>query len=857
MSRTNLIGALAVLLIISLTTPAMAGPPEEQLAKIEELVAAEQYAEAKRVVDALLVIYEDDATLAAYQSSLADLVEDGADTAKPAAAESAKPAAAREQTPAAADRPAGTGEALTLADKVAIRTLQSIGQDMIAATEAGDTDARNAAATEYLMQSAGLLRDRPQLTNVWAGRALAAASIGHLDAGWEAGQYLQESGSTSEPALSALAELKRRGWLNDQYEELRQKKLRTELEQWVGKWTGSNRHAYTDTNSWRTDYTLTHKATLEVKPIADTPFLKASLHSSQLTRSKDYRSDYRGNEFVDQQSIIEIADIPGLEKIGGDPSLRYSNVSFTAKPRHPGWRVFITQVKPAAASSKPKSISLPMYLSPLDGQLYIGHNELSGFGIYHKAINHLPQSFREFGRPSQRDIQILKTHSTGDSWVGGARIVSLTRTETYPALVRNTQFKLPQSRLAVPNLIQTAKVAMAEGRSDQAEILLRQAKEHLDAKLDPMLVGIDVDAVQREVKALRGQINAKAVDGLLARSQSLMLAGNWEKAGAELTKTESLLTPGSDPSQAGRLASLQREYKVATLQRDARAALAADKIEQAKELTVAWGVLAPSDPAVRAMVTRIDARVAVIAEAERQRRERLGQMGILLATPIGERGGPTREEAVKLAGAYLDGANPTRDAIDKALDRLDQPEATRGELGSTIRAIRQWRQLKPKLKTVTNLKVMRPWTPIRTATIRSRRGVAFGSRYHLIRAYDDLERELVFTTDEMRAENATAAQLSKMDDEFIKGWKERRQAFEEARAANLKFKPEFDSVLSLDKLNALSEVTPPYSEALKLPSITDKPVFEEVYFHDGFEHEKDNWDEQKKRHIQTLIKQLN
>jgi len=192
-----------VVSIACLVVHAAAAPTEDQLQKIESFVIDEDYEKALTLVEGLLLLHPDDAQLVAYKKDLQSIVSPEVDRSGAKATPQLQPA----------DETAGRSPALTQEDRVVLAALKSIGQELSQAAADGDAAATEAAATEYLKQSAALMRRQPGHVDVWAGRALAAIAIDHVEAGWEAGQQLQRSKASSGAAITALSELKRKGWL--------------------------------------------------------------------------------------------------------------------------------------------------------------------------------------------------------------------------------------------------------------------------------------------------------------------------------------------------------------------------------------------------------------------------------------------------------------------------------------------------------------------------------------------------------------------------------------------------------------------------------------------------------------------
>ena len=134
-------------------------------------------------------------------------------------------------------------------DKLTLATLNDIIEDMNKPTE--DAAKRTKLLNEFLTQSEPFVASHPDYTNLWVVRATAAMETDNAEAGWKAGQQLKRLNvldGDDTKALKAMSGLKRKGWLTENLEtvknasqlakkEERLNNLDPDQRKMIGNWT--------------------------------------------------------------------------------------------------------------------------------------------------------------------------------------------------------------------------------------------------------------------------------------------------------------------------------------------------------------------------------------------------------------------------------------------------------------------------------------------------------------------------------------------------------------------------------------------------------------------------------------------
>jgi hypothetical protein len=215
-------------------TPAL-GPegqaPDEMTKKVTDMVHGGKYIEAQKLTEGLLIAYPNDERLIKAKALIHELIASSGSVA-PTTDSSSQPEA-----------PALNSEAapLTGMDKVDYDALILLGRKAQQTTELSE---QNKLMGQFMSQSTAFLQKHPEQMLLWQLRA-AIAMVANLPvAGYEAGKKLLDAGvgdSTDPNSLRLLAELKNKGFLDDQIMDKvqRERKQNAELARFgwlLGSW---------------------------------------------------------------------------------------------------------------------------------------------------------------------------------------------------------------------------------------------------------------------------------------------------------------------------------------------------------------------------------------------------------------------------------------------------------------------------------------------------------------------------------------------------------------------------------------------------------------------------------------------
>jgi hypothetical protein len=184
------------------TAPAMtAQAPDEMTTKITDLVHAGKYKEAQQLTAGLLIAYPTDQRLIKAKTLIDGLL-----------APAGKTGAVQE----AATEALAPGEPLSGMDKVDYTALVTLTRQ---AQQSTDLDEQKKLLRQFMEQSHGFLDKHSDQMLIWRLRAASALSLNEPMEGYEAGQKLLAAGpavSADSSVLQLLAQLKNRGWLDQQ-----------------------------------------------------------------------------------------------------------------------------------------------------------------------------------------------------------------------------------------------------------------------------------------------------------------------------------------------------------------------------------------------------------------------------------------------------------------------------------------------------------------------------------------------------------------------------------------------------------------------------------------------------------------